>query len=146
MFHCQYGKLVGEHLVSYYDSYDASSDPSNPNKNNIAYVNSEIAAALTGALGEIDKAGESIGFSEMFRDRARQQYLYDNRGANSNPVARPGTSNHEGGYAFDVPERFQTTKVVSILKKWGFVKLKGDPPHFGWKNAPTGKSGSKTTL
>jgi len=54
-------------------------------------------------------------------------------------VARPGTSNHEAGYAFDVPQRFRTAKVVSILKKWGCVKIPGDPPHFEWKNAPTGK-------
>lgn len=83
----------------------------------------------------------------MFRDFDRQNYLYKNRRKNGNPVARPGTSNHEPGYAFDVPAKYSLLKskdgketVQSIFIKHGFLKtVKGDPPHFAWKGCPTGK-------
>ena len=74
------------------------------------------------------------------QDRARQQYLYDNRSSNSNPVALPGSSNHEAGMAFDIPARFRSPGVIAILKKWGFNQISGDPPHFQWKGTPSGKA------
>lgn len=131
-------KLLQEVLVR-----DASSNPSDRNKKNIPYINASIFPQFQAALNEINSKVGHIGFSEMFRDFSRQQHLFNNRANNSNPVARPGTSNHEAGFAFDVPASYRNLRagresVESIFIKHGFVKIKGDPPHFTWKLAPKG--------
>jgi len=109
------------------------------------YVQNAIAQDFLDALLEINGAVPGgIGFTEVFRTRAHQQELWDNRANNPNPVARPGTSRHEGGFAFDVPgmatrdRRGQLVQtplgrpVIPIFANHGFAwgGAFNDPPHF----------------
>jgi RHS repeat-associated protein len=111
----------------------------------LPYIQSSVAQDFQDALDEINRAVPAgIGFTEVFRTRAHQQELWDNRANNPNPVARPGTSRHEGGFAFDVPgiatrngrgQLVQTalgTTVIPIFDRHGFAwgGAFNDPPHF----------------
>ena len=46
--------------------------------------------------------GETWKITSGLRTTAEQQALWDARGSNPFPVARPGTSNHEHGNSADV--------------------------------------------
>ena len=71
--------------------------------------------------------GKDLPITSAVRSKAEQQRLYDQRGNNPNPVAKPGTSLHETGDALDisasVPEKF--------LNKFGIHRPMGkkDPVH-----------------
>ena len=47
--------------------------------------------------------GRPITITSGFRSRAEQQRLWENRASNRYPVAPPGTSRHESGFAIDIP-------------------------------------------
>lgn len=73
-----------------------------------------------------DNPGTSI--SSGFRTTADQQRLYDNRASNPNPVAAPGTSNHERGMAVDIAG--MTPQQRALLPQYGLSQpVPGDPPH-----------------
>lgn len=73
-----------------------------------------------------DNPGTSI--SSGFRSNADQQRLYDSRASNPNPVARPGTSNHERGMAVDIAG--MTPQQRALLPQYGLSQpVAGDPPH-----------------
>lgn len=74
-----------------------------------------------------------------FRSHAEQHRLYDEwqRGERPGPVARPGTSNHEGRRyprgAVDVTEWFELVAVLARRPGFGHPLVwfgPGDPPHF----------------
>jgi len=79
----------------------------------------------------------SIGSS--FRDVSRQKQLYDAwiaRGQTGNPAAKPGTSRHEAGFAFDInglqPLIFNDwNNILNRGEKYGFTYLIGDFPGEG---------------
>ncbi len=73
-----------------------------------------------------DHSGTSI--SSGYRSTADQQRLYDNRASNPNPVAVPGTSNHERGMAVDIAG--MTPQQRALLPQYGLSQpVPGDPPH-----------------
>jgi D-alanyl-D-alanine carboxypeptidase len=111
----------------------------------LPYIQISVAQAFQNALDVINVAVPGgIGFTEVFRTRAIQQGLWDNRHTNPNPVAPPGTSRHEGGFAFDVPGvayrdnrgRIHQTAlgrtIIPIFARHGFAwgGSFNDPPHF----------------
>lgn len=66
--------------------------------------------------------------SSGVRSTADQQRLYDNRASNPNPVARPGTSNHERGMAIDIGG--MTSGQRAMLPQYNLAQpVANDPPH-----------------
>jgi D-alanyl-D-alanine dipeptidase len=66
------------------------------------------------------------------RTLAEQQRLWDARGSNPYPVARPGTSRHESGRAADVTiggRAIQTVISAADLRAAGIAPLAGDAVH-----------------
>jgi len=67
------------------------------------YINSRAASDFQAALDDINQAiPGGIAFSRAFRTRKEQEDLWAKRHQNPNPVAHPGTSRHEGGFAVDI--------------------------------------------
>ncbi len=75
--------------------------------------------------------GEAVPVVSGFRSRAQQQALWDRRGSNRYPVARPGTSRHETGRAIDVPSSF-ARRLARIGPQVGLCRPlpRRDPIHF----------------
>ena len=98
------------------------------------YIDSTIAGDLDGLIRDSQREGMNTTVNNVFRSTAEQQRLYDNSGSNRNPVARPGTSRHESGFAVDVninslaPE--QRERFRELSHEHGFSDLANDPPHF----------------
>jgi YD repeat-containing protein len=122
----------------------------------LPYIHSSVAQKFQSALDEINAAvPNGIGFTEFFRTRAIQEGLWNDRANNPNPVAPPGTSRHESGFAFDVPgvayrdaqDRVHQTElgkiVIPIFERYGFMwggMTINDPPHF--QADPTSSTGA----
>lgn len=65
---------------------------------------SGLAPAMLAAIARAEQLlGRPVTITSGFRSRAEQQRLWDHRATNPYPVAPPGTSRHESGYAIDVP-------------------------------------------
>jgi len=81
-------------------------------------------------------SGRQIPFSESFRTNADQWCLWNNRGSNSYPVAYPGTSEHESGYAVDI-HRAYLSQWVGVLHQFGICRPipDSDPIHFEMREA-----------
>lgn len=122
------------------------------------YLSEEVVVAFDNAIRAIINdpglANRAIGvlqFNSMYRTYEEQDALFKAwlaRGKTGNPVADPGTSRHESGFAFDINGVTvgRTTDangnyvksalgelIVPIFERFGFV-WKGDalkdPPHF----------------
>lgn len=108
-----------------------------------------------------NRAGVRPTVTSSLRSTAQQQRLYDEflQGKSQYPVAKPGTSAHEFGYAFDLAVD-NTTDLVdlgTVWESWNGVwgGRFSDPVHFeypGWNAlvgaqavAPTVSSGCGTT-
>lgn len=73
-----------------------------------------------------DNPGTSM--TSGFRSNADQARLYANRGSNPNPVAPPGSSNHERGLAVDIGG--MTPEQRALLPQYGLAQpVANDPPH-----------------
>jgi hypothetical protein len=91
-----------------------------------------MVPALRDALGAAGRLlGVEVPITSGWRSRAAQQRLYDDRGTNPYPVARPGTSAHERGRAVDVPRTF-VARLASIASQVGLCHPwpTTDPVHF----------------
>lgn len=76
--------------------------------------------------------GETFEVTSGLRTIAEQQRLWDNRGSNPYPVARPGTSNHHDGKAADVTiggRAIQDVISADQLRSAGLYGLPGDAVH-----------------
>jgi hypothetical protein len=76
--------------------------------------------------------GEHFTITSGGRSYAEQQRLWDARGSNPYPVARPGTSRHETGRAADVTvggRAIQTVIGADELRAAGLAPLAGDAVH-----------------
>jgi N-acetylmuramoyl-L-alanine amidase len=80
----------------------------------------------------IAKRGETLVVNSAYRTLAQQVLLYNNRPNNRNPVAAPGTSNHQSGLALDIEDRDGWEPFLSPL---GWEPLDGDPPHVDYRGA-----------
>jgi hypothetical protein len=78
------------------------------------------------------RRGESFDVTSGLRTIEEQQRLWDNRGNNPYPVARPGTSRHQTGRATDVTiggRAIQDVIPAAELRAAGLVPLAGDAVH-----------------
>jgi hypothetical protein len=76
--------------------------------------------------------GEHFHITSGMRTIAEQQRLWDNRGSNPFPVARPGTSRHQSGNAADVTVNgtpIQSAIGAAELRAAGLNPLSGDAVH-----------------
>jgi hypothetical protein len=76
--------------------------------------------------------GEHFNVTSGLRTLAEQQRLWDGRGSNPFPVARPGTSRHESGNAADVTiggRPIQQVIGAAELRAAGLNPLAGDAVH-----------------
>jgi hypothetical protein len=76
--------------------------------------------------------GETWNINSGLRTHAEQQALWDARGSNPFPVARPGTSNHESGNSADVSVNgrpIQDVVPAAELIRAGLRPLAGDAVH-----------------
>lgn len=84
------------------------------------------------ALAEAEALlGRPVPITSGWRSREQQQRLFDQRGSNPYPVARPGTSKHERGLAIDVPLSF-VPSLVGVAGQVGLCRpvAREDPVHF----------------
>jgi hypothetical protein len=78
------------------------------------------------------RRGEQFDVTSGLRTIEEQQRLWDNRGNNPFPVARPGTSRHQSGRATDVTiggRPIQDVIPAAELRAAGLVPLAGDAVH-----------------
>lgn len=81
-----------------------------------------------------DNPGTSL--SSGVRSTADQARLYADRGNNPNPVAPPGSSNHERGLAIDIGG--MTPEQRAMLPQYGLAQpVANDPPHVELAGGPT---------
>src|SRR5436853_2705007 len=79
-----------------------------------------------------EKRGEHFHITSGLRTYAEQMRLWNSRGSNPFPVARPGTSRHETGRAADVTiggRPIQSVISASELRAAGLNPLAGDAVH-----------------
>jgi hypothetical protein len=79
-----------------------------------------------------EKRGEHFHITSGLRTYAEQMRLWNGRGSNPYPVARPGTSRHESGRAADVTingRDIQSVISASELRAAGLNPLAGDSVH-----------------
>ena len=95
------------------------------------YVQASAKQALQGAIQD---RGMTMQVNSAYRTIAQQMLLYNDRFNNGNPVAPPGTSNHQTGLAIDIedPRGWEP-----YLMKYGWNPLSGDPPHFNYEGGGT---------
>jgi len=86
--------------------------------------------AKEGLKKAIQKRGLKMTINSGYRTIAQQMLLYNWRAFNGNPVARPGTSNHQSGLALDINDR---PGWLPSLQGTGWQPLQGDPPHIDFK-------------
>ncbi len=91
-------------------------------------LNPELRRALTRAEALL---GGPVPISSGWRSRDQQQRLFDQRGSNPYPVARPGSSKHEQGLAIDVPIAF-VPSLARVAAEVGLCRplARDDPVHF----------------
>ena len=92
------------------------------------------AAAKQGLQRAIQDRGIKLQVNSCYRTIAQQMLLYNDRHHSSNPVAPPGTSNHQTGLAIDIgdPRGWEP-----YLMRYGWNPLAGDPPHFNFQGGST---------
>ena len=91
-----------------------------------------LAPAMLAALARADGLmGRPVPVVSGLRTRAEQQALWDRRHTNPYPVARPGTSDHERGLAFDVA-RADVPSLLAVAAAAGLCQPlpDSDPVHF----------------
>jgi len=113
--------------------------PWNPN---ISGVRDDVWNNFIGMAYEYNKLtdGGKIQINSAYRDPSKQQKLYDQylkdkaAGKNPSPVAPPGRSMHNYGYAMDI-NGSDGDKLASmgLLSKWKFHRPVGKPGEKGWE-------------
>lgn len=73
--------------------------------------------------------GEPIYVNESFRTRKQQEHFWAIYKAGGALAARPGTSDHERGLSFDIPNARSNKRLIKILRKRG---LRDDVASEGW--------------
>lgn len=114
--------------------------PTVPNDDNAMPGQVGMDMRLADASQDFIQDHPNTYMSSGVRSTADQQRLYDNRANNPNPVARPGTSNHERGMAIDIGG--MTPDQRAMLPQYGLAQpVPNDPPHVelagGTPSAPT---------
>jgi hypothetical protein len=89
----------------------------------------EMKARLQAAYNAMpENIRHTMVLNEGYRPREYQQYLYNTR-AGRGPVASPGTSQHEAGYAVDVDRSPALDWLQANGPQYGLTGIRGDYPH-----------------
>lgn len=119
----QINLIIPNALVSFDDLDVEMGDAAYP------FVPPEAKEGLRKAISE---RGKRLVVNSAYRTLAQQLLLFNWRGNNPNPVAKPGKSNHQSGLALDIQDR---PGWLPFLTKYGWHPLKNDPPHVDYKGA-----------
>jgi RHS repeat-associated protein len=111
----------------------------------LGYMDSRAVNDFDNFVETLKGLGYAPTFTFLFRTTQEQQDLYDNRAANSNPVATPGTSAHESGLAFDINQLALRQQGLSLADIRGLASESGfeplpsgkDPPHLQFTGITT---------
>lgn len=87
-------------------------------------------AAKVALQKAIERRGKKLVVNSAYRTLAQQMLLYNGRFNNPNPVAAPGTSNHQSGLALDIEDR---AGWLPFLQGSGWQPLANDPPHIDYR-------------
>lgn len=111
-------------------------------QNHFNILEPETKEAILSAAAEYKQTtGKKLTINSARRTNQEQQILWNNRASNPNPVAPPGTSNHEKGWAVDIGQRDDPT-AKSILEKHGMMWYgSNDPVHYTLKGHGEGGGG-----
>ena len=117
----QINLIVPDALVSFDDLDVDLADAAFP------YLQPPAKLALQKAIQD---RGVKLVVNSAYRTIAQQMLLYNWRTSNRNPVAPPGTSNHQSGLALDIQDR---EGWLPYLRRYGWEPLRNDPPHIDYK-------------
>ncbi|MBN9000638.1 MAG: D-alanyl-D-alanine carboxypeptidase family protein, partial [Rhizobiales bacterium] len=128
-FNDRFGNILGPNASSAAVGQPATVGLTVPNDANAFPGQAGMDLRLADRTQDFIQDFPNTSLSSGFRTRADQQRLYDDRANNSNPVARPGTSNHERGMAADISG--MTPEQREMLPQYGLSQPYGDrdPPH-----------------
>jgi RHS repeat-associated protein len=97
---------VGNNPVNFTDPggtrLEAVQLPGSNGRTQTFYFDSSIASNVVSFVSQVRAAGYPITINLGFRTTDEQRALFENSASNSNPVAKPGTSLHEAGFALDI--------------------------------------------
>ena len=98
-------------------------------------VDKTIADRAAGFINEAVDNGWKGKIRYSFRTREQQQTEWDASGHDRQKAAEPGTSEHEGGFAFDLRfcnrPKSEQDAVLRAAKDFGFKQdVPGEPWHF----------------
>ena len=94
---------------------------------------------IAAASDYFKKTGKTLQVNSALRPREDQERLYNETvtagrpgiGPTGMPVAKPGKSRHEGGFAIDIQQGKGDKDAVAILNQYGLRQtVKNDPVHF----------------
>lgn len=100
-------------------------------------LNGEFARRMALLLRDAKAAGiGGVSINSGYRSIDQQKNLWNNRASNPNPVAPPGGSMHNFGYAVDVQGKDlqKLRDFASAHPEYGIQPLAGDKPHFQFAN------------
>ena len=105
---------------------------------NLSNVRPDLVRAAKRLVRIANQVGANPRITSGFRTYDQQNKLYQLRQAGQwpYPVAPPGTSAHEFGYAIDiaVPDKTNQEDMGTVWVNWGHVYGgKADPVHFEWE-------------
>ncbi len=69
---------------------------------NLLGLHPEVRRRVEAMVGELRRVGYEVTVTSAYRSRADQQRLWAHRATNRYPVAPPGCSTHEYGFAVDL--------------------------------------------
>jgi len=98
-------------------------------------LNGDVQLSFLRMANEYQMAnnGKKLKINSAFRDPEKQKELYaeyQKRGFTGIPVAKPGTSLHERGYAIDLDQNLVSELTqTGLLNKYGFQHNPKDPVH-----------------
>lgn len=100
----------------------------------VGYFDVHICDRIVGLIAASERLGLKMIFNSTFRPAPKQWKLFKNADTNPYPVAFPGQSRHEAGFAFDVQIHQWTQRQYESFKSlasiFGFATIPGDPIHF----------------
>jgi hypothetical protein len=109
-------------------SVPAPTGPVVPNDSNALPGQAGMNLALADRVQDFVQDNPGTAMTSGFRSNSDQARLYADRGNNPNPVAAPGTSNHERGMAADIGG--MTPEQRTLLPQYGLAQpVRNDPPH-----------------
>jgi hypothetical protein len=103
----------------------------------VGFIDSSIKQDFNDFTAQAGGGGKAITYNYIFRSTDEQMALYLDRANNSNPVAKPGSSPHESGLAFDfnrasvLDKNYTLQDLRDDASEFGFEPIQGggDPPH-----------------